>query len=184
MINRRCYRLRLFRWLESLPWRHTIQPRRAGRTARPSPSASVPAPPGAGGVRALGRPAHETDRRSGLTIDDRQGGRYLGIPPQSSIAPPTITPASTAAGPIYNGATARSLLASPGYLTAEVISTGWASAAARFLRCRLHAHVGQPPYAAVVSALAACWPTRTFLLRQTRAGSGPAKNLHGRHQGS
>src|SRR5882724_3571389 len=49
--------------------------------------------------------------------------------------------------------------------------TGWASAAARFLRCRLHARVGQPPCAAVVSALAARWPTRTFLLRQTRAGS-------------
>ena len=112
MINRRCYRLRLFRWLESLPCRHTIQPRRTGRTARPSPPASVRAPPRAGGVRALGRPAHETDRRRGLTIDDRQGGRYLGIPPQSPIAPLPITPAATESGAGPNDATARPVLAS------------------------------------------------------------------------
>ncbi len=56
-------------------------------------------------------PPHETEGRSGLRIDDRHGGRYLRIPPQSPIVPPTITPPSTKSGAGPNTATARPVLA-------------------------------------------------------------------------
>ncbi len=57
-------------------------------------------------------PPHETEGRSGLRIDDRQEGRYLGIPPQSPIVPLPITPASTKSGAGPNDPTARPVLAS------------------------------------------------------------------------
>ncbi len=57
-------------------------------------------------------PPHEIEGRSGLRIDDRQGGRYLGIPPRSPIVPPTITPPSTKSGAGPNDPTARQILAS------------------------------------------------------------------------
>ena len=80
-------------------------------------------PRGAGGVRALGRPASETEGRSGLTIDDRHGGRYVGIPQPSLSEPLPINPVSTTSGAVHNDLAARRVLASPWYLTAEVIST-------------------------------------------------------------
>jgi len=46
---------------------------------------------------------HDTEGRRGLRIDDRPGGRYLGIPPQSPIVPLTITPASPKSGAGPNG---------------------------------------------------------------------------------
>ena len=43
----------------------------------------VRAPPASRRREGIGGAAHETEGRRGLTIDDRQGGRYLGIPPES-----------------------------------------------------------------------------------------------------
>jgi len=58
-------------------------------------------------------PPDETAGCRGLRIDDRPGGRYLGIPRQSPIAFLTITPAPTKSGTRPDDATARPISASP-----------------------------------------------------------------------
>src|SRR3990172_1730579 len=57
--------------------------------------------PGAGGVRALGPSVREIEGRSGLTIDAREGGRYLGLPLQSPIQSVTINLVSTKSGAVH-----------------------------------------------------------------------------------
>ena len=54
-------------------------------------------------MRALGPPVREIEGRSGLTIDAREGGRYLGIPPQSPIESVTINLVSTKSGAVHSG---------------------------------------------------------------------------------
>lgn len=51
-------------------------------------------------MRALGPPVREIEGRSGLTIDAREGGRYLGIPPQRPIESVTINLVSTKSGAV------------------------------------------------------------------------------------
>ena len=84
-------------------------------------------------------PAAETEGRRGLTIDDRHGGRYLGIPPESPFRPLPAARCPRNRRAVPTDETARSVPASP-CLTAEVISTLGISCGAE--RRQLHAGVG------------------------------------------
>jgi hypothetical protein len=72
------------------------------------------APPWTRRREGVSTPADETEGRRGRRIDDRQGGRYLGIPPQSASRVVSITAASTKSGDeTPTDATARPIPASP-----------------------------------------------------------------------